>query len=109
MVSETVCSRMNYDGLKVYKKVDNILYCRGKSQTRKFAKELSFCLKLKSFNPYIFATQYRGPLIFQTMHFVRSNNLSLKSKDFLLLGCKDIGIRNFEFVAKTKLSDKIRI
>ena len=31
MVSETVCSRMNYDGLKVYKKVDNILYCRGKS------------------------------------------------------------------------------
>ena len=32
----------------------------------------------------------------------RSNNLSLKYKTFKALGCKDIGIGKFKFVAKTQ-------
>ena len=32
----------------------------------------------------------------------RSNNLSLKYQTFTPSGCKDIGIRKFEFVAKTQ-------
>ena len=48
----------------------------------------------------IFATQCRRPKIFQTMIYIRSNNLSLKYKRFTLSGCEDIWIRKFEFVAK---------
>ena len=36
------------------------------------------------------------------MNYVRSNNLSLKYHKFTSSGCKDIGIRKFEFVAKTQ-------
>ena len=36
------------------------------------------------------------------MNSVRSNNLSLKYQSFTTLGCKDIGIWNLEFVAKTQ-------
>ena len=43
-------------------------------------KKLSFCHKLEFSNIYIFATQCRRPLIFQTMNSVRSNNLSLKNQ-----------------------------
>jgi len=35
------------------------------------------------------------------MNSVRSNNLSLKNEKFRASGCKDAGIRKFEFVAKT--------
>ena len=40
--------------------------------------------------------------MFQTMNSVKLNNLSLKYQRFTPLGCKDIGIRIFEFVAKTQ-------
>ena len=46
--------------------------------------------------------QCRRPQIFQTMTSVRSKNLNLKFPRFKPSGCKDIGIRKFEFVAKTK-------
>ena len=36
------------------------------------------------------------------MDFVRSNDLSWKYQRFTSSGCKDIGIRKFEFVAKTQ-------
>ena len=65
-------------------------------------KELSFCHKLWFSYPYIFATQCRRTLIFQTMNHVRPNNLSLKYHRFAPSGCKDIQIRKFEFVAKTQ-------
>ena len=67
-----------------------------------YLKELSLCHKLKFSNPNNFATQCRRPKIFQTMNFVRSNNVSLKYKRPTPSDCKDIGIRKFEFVAKTQ-------
>ena len=45
------------------------------------------------FNSYIFATQCRRPLIYQTMNNFRSIRLSLKYQRFTPSGCKDIGIR----------------
>ena len=44
----------------------------------------------------------RRPLIFQTKNSVRPNNLSLKYQRFTSSDCKDIGIRQFEFVTKTQ-------
>ena len=69
---------------------------------RRVVKELSFRHKLKFLNPYIFATRCSRPLIFQTMNYVRSNSLKLKYYRFKPSGCKDIGIRKCEFVAKTQ-------
>ena len=40
--------------------------------------------------------------ISNTMDCVRSNNLNLKYQGFTPVGCKGIGFRNFEFVAKTQ-------
>ena len=37
------------------------------------------------------------------MNSVRSNNLSLKYQRVTPSGCKDIGIRKFEFVVKTQI------
>ena len=42
------------------------------------------------------------------MNSVRLNNLSLKYQSFTTLGCKDIGIRKFEFGAKTQFLYKLR-
>ena len=50
----------------------------------------------------MFATQCRRLWIFQTMNSVVSNNQSLKYQGFTSAGCKDIGFRHFEFVAKTQ-------
>ena len=36
------------------------------------------------------------------MNYVRSNSLSLKYQGFPPSDCQDIGIRKFEFVAKTQ-------
>ena len=69
---------------------------------KKESKELSLCHKLEFSNPYIFKPQFCRPLIFQTMNCVRSDNLSLKNQRCTQTGCKDIGILNFEFVAKTQ-------
>ena len=42
------------------------------------------------------------------MNSVGSNNLSLKCQRFTPTGCKDIGIKKFEFVAETQfLLEKI--
>ena len=59
--------------------------------------------KLWCSNLYIFAIQCRRPYIFQNINSVRSNNLSLKCLKFSTSGWTDIGIRKFEFVAKTQL------
>ncbi len=59
-----------------------------------------FLPKLWFFNPSILATRCRKPLIFQTIHFVRSNSLSLKFRRFTTFVCIDIAIRKFGFAAK---------
>ena len=41
-------------------------------------------------------------MIFQTMNYVRSNNLNLKYQKFTPSGYKDLGVIIFEFVAKTQ-------
>ena len=64
-----------------------------------YPKELSFCHNLS--NLYIFATKCRRPFIFETMNYVRPNNISLKYQRFTSSDCKDIGIRQFELVTKT--------
>ena len=64
------------------------------------SKELSLCNKLWCSNPYIFSIQCSRPYIFQTMNYAISNP-SLKYQRFTSSGCRDIGIRKFEFVAKT--------
>ena len=66
-------------------------------------KEMSFCHKLKMYNPYICATQCRTPLIFQTMNFVRSKGQSLKYLRFTSSSSYDIGTREFEFVEKPQI------
>ena len=52
--------------------------------------ELSFCHKLWFSKSYIFATQCRRPLLFQTMNSIRSNNVSLKYQSFTPSGLKHI-------------------
>ena len=71
----------------------------------KFAKteKMSFCHTLYNFSTlYQLATRCCRSLIFQTMNSARSNSLSLKYHRFTPSSCKDIGIRIFEFVAKTQ-------
>ena len=66
-------------------------------------KELYHCDKLKYSNPFIVATWWCKPLIFQTyLEIEFSRNHSLKYRRSATLGCKDIGIRKLEFVAKTQ-------
>ena len=69
--------------------------------------ELSLCHKLWFSNPYIFGFQHRKALTFQTMTFVRSNNISLKYQRFMTSGSKDIRIRKSEFVAKSQFLNYI--
>ena len=47
--------------------------------------------------------------MFQTMNSVRMNILSLKYERFSPTGCKDIGNRTFEFVAKTQFLIAIEV
>ena len=67
------------------------------------------CHKLYFSNLYIFATQCRRPLIFQTMNSVKPKNLSLKYQRFASSDCKDIGIRQFEFVTKPQFLYRLLI
>ena len=60
-------------------------------------------------HPYILATPNRRPEIFQTMTYLRSNNLSLKYQMSTPLGGTDIWIRKFGFVAKTQFLSFKRI
>ena len=65
------------------------------------SKKMRFGHKLKFSNFYIFATQW--PLICQTMNSFLLNSLKcLTNQSCTPWGCKDMGIRKFEFVAKTK-------
>ena len=59
-----------------------------------------------TFPAYILTTRCRRPLIFQTMYTVRLNSISLKYHRFTPSGCKDIGLRKFEFVATTQILSK---
>ena len=72
-------------------------------------EELSLCNKLWFSNPYIFSTQCCRPLIFQTMNYVRLSNPSLKYQRFTPTGCRDIGIRKFDFVAKNSVPLKTNL
>ena len=63
---------------------------------------MSFCHKLELSNPYIFATGWRKPLIFQTYMFWANRNHSLKYLRSTTLDCKNIGIRKSKFVGKTQ-------
>ena len=63
-------------------------------------KELSLCHELRFSYNCIFATVCWRPQIFQTMNSVGSNNLSLNYQWFSPSGCKDKGIRKFDFMAK---------
>jgi len=65
-------------------------------------KGIEFCHKLLFSNHRIFGTRCCRPLIFQTMNYVRSNNHSLKYQRLISLVRRNIGIRLFEFVAKTQ-------
>jgi len=58
-----------------------------------FWKELSFCLKLKFYNPYISATWFCKPLIIQTQTVWFDRIQGLKYQTSTLLGCKDYKIR----------------
>ena len=54
------------------------------------AKELSFCHKLKFFNPYIFKTWWCKPLIFLTLTIWSTRIHSLKYQRSTSSDCKDI-------------------
>ena len=56
----------------------------------------------ENYHPYICSTQCRRSSIFQTMNSVRPKSLSLKYQRFTPSDFKEIGIRKFEFVAKTQ-------
>ena len=56
------------------------------SNTKIKEKELSLCHNLKFAIPDIFATKCWKPLIFQTMNYVRSKNISLKYQRYTTLG-----------------------
>ena len=65
-------------------------------------KELSFWNKIKYVNLNIFRSRCCKPMIFQTQ-IIWSNRIhSLKYPRSATLGCKDTGIKNSEFVAKTQ-------
>ena len=66
-------------------------------------KEQSFCHKLKSSDPNIFATGWRKPLIFQTQIILSISINSFKYLRSTTLGYKDTEIRKPAFVAKTEL------
>ena len=63
-------------------------------------KELCLCHKLNFWNLSVLATQNRRHEVFKIM--INSDNLSFKYEKFTPLDCKQIGIRKFEVVAKTK-------
>ena len=54
-------------------------------------------LKLGFLKPNFFATHCSRPKVFQIMNFIESNHLTLKYHRFTAQGCKDLGIRKFEF------------
>ena len=81
-----------------FKKEPFFLQVTQKSQIVIQQKELSLCKKILIFQfLYLFNPVLYRPLIIQTMNYVELNIQSLKYQS----GCRDLCIRNFEFVAKT--------
>ena len=71
------------------------LYVDNCTDTKLIQTELSFGLKLKFSNPYIFATRYNKPLIFQTLAVQAYTIHSLKYLLSTTMSCyEDYGIRN---------------
>ena len=66
------------------------------------AKELSLWPQTLIYNPYIFGTQCRKSLIFQTYIICYNRIHSLKYLRSTTLESKDIGFRKSEFVVKTQ-------
>ena len=60
-------------------------------------KKLSYVMV---FSTYIFETQCCSPVIFQTMNSAGSNGQSLQYQRFTPPGCKDKGMRKFDFIGK---------
>ena len=74
-------------------------------EEKKLFVEKRNCVFDKKFwflNLYIFLYRCRRPFTFQTMNFVRSNNLSLKYPRDIPSGCTHIGISKFKCVAKAQ-------
>ena len=64
-------------------------------------KKLCLCHKFDLLNPI--SNKPDGVnLSFQTMNYLRPNNLSLEYQRFPPSGCKNIGMRKLDFVAKTQ-------
>jgi len=72
-------------------------------------KEISICNKLWLSNSYNLATHSPRPFIFQTINSFRSNSLSLKYQRFTPSGCEAIGVRKFQFVAKTEFNPQTQM
>ena len=70
---------------------------------------MSICNQLWLSNSYNLATHSPRPFIFQTINSFRSNSLSLKYQRFTLSGCEAIGVRQFEFVAKTEFNPQTQM
>ena len=73
-------------------------------ETKMFVEKRN-CVFDKKFwflNLSIFLYRCRRPFTFQTMNFVRSNNLSLKYPRDIPSGCTHIGISKFKCVAKAQ-------
>ena len=85
-----------------YKQVCIDLYVHKRRLSLFLPKELSRCHKLKRSRPYIFATWWRKPLIFQTSTIWSNRIHSVKYVRSTTLGCKDTRIRKSEFVTKTQ-------
>ena len=62
-----------------------------------FAENSDFLITISLSNPMAYSIDA------QTMNSVRSNSQSLKRQRFITWGCKDIGIRKSEFVAKSQI------
>ena len=78
--------------IPLYQEIERVL---GDKFTEKhFIDEIKYSGGLKELS---------GGLLPKTINSFKSNNLSLKYQRFAPSGCKDIGIRRFEFVAKTQV------
>ena len=71
--------------------------------SKSLIKKLSLCHTHKLSNPYIFTTRWRRPFIFQTYIIYYNRTHCLKYLRSTKSGCKDIGIRKFEFVHTAQL------
>ncbi len=74
---------------------------RKKTDFFRFNKERSLCRKHKLYHPYMFPICWEKPLKFQTWIMSYTRIYIMKYLWTTTLGCKDLGNRKSEFVAKT--------